>query len=132
LCNGLRARGDGGQLIVRNDADEEDGLARFDFVAGGEHSLLNLGAIQMGPVGAPFVDDAATVGAAFDGEVHAGHMIVVWNGKLRTIRRAADEQGLAGWKRNLSTRKWSSSDFENHAHSMDSKLVFEATCSQIS
>ena len=76
MGNGWRARG-GGQLIVRHDANHKYRLAGFDFVAGGEHGLLNFCAIKMGAVGASFVDDAAAVRTALDGEVNAGHVIVV-------------------------------------------------------
>jgi hypothetical protein len=103
LGNGWRARG-GGQLIVRHYANHKYSLAGFDFVAGGEHGLLNLCAIQMSSVGASFVDDAAAIGTAFDGEVHAGHMIVVGNGKLGAVRRSADEDGPALISRITGTR----------------------------
>jgi len=70
LGNGGRARR-GGQLIVRNNADDENGLAGFDFVAGGQHGLLDLYTIQKRAIGAFLVDDAAAVGTALDGEVNA-------------------------------------------------------------
>ncbi len=94
MGSGLRASGNGGQLTVRDNADDENGLAGLDFVAGSEHGLLNLCAIQMSAVGASFVDDAATVGTTLDGKVHAGHVIVVRNGELGAIRRPADEDRL--------------------------------------
>jgi len=94
-------------LVVRNDADDEDGLAGFDFVAGCEHGILNLCAIEMGAVGASFVDDAATIGAAFDGEVHAGHVIVVGNGELGAVGSAPNQKRLACQKRDLSPCEWS-------------------------
>jgi len=83
-------------LVVRNDADDENGLAGLYFVAGGEHGLLNLRAIEMGAVGASFVDDAATVGTTLDGEVDTRHVVVVWDGELRAVGSAADDDGLAG------------------------------------
>jgi len=107
LGNGLRlgdrwrARG-GGQLIVRHDANHKYRLAGFDFVAGGEHGLLNFCAIKMGAVGASFVDDAAAVGTAFDGEVHTGHVGVVRNRKLRATWRSADDNRLTIRERDSS------------------------------
>ena len=82
------------ELIVRHDANNKNGLAGFDFVAGGKHRFLNLRAIQMGAVGAFLVNDAAAAGAAFHREVHARHVIVVGNGKLRPALRAANGCGL--------------------------------------
>jgi hypothetical protein len=82
-------------LVLRNNADDENGLARFDLVAGGEHGLLNLCAIEMGAVCAFPVDDAAAVGTALDGEVHARHVIVMGDGKLSAIWSSPDEQSLA-------------------------------------
>ncbi len=46
----------------------------------------------MGAVGASLVDDAAAVRTAFDGEVDAGHMVVVGNGELGAVGRTADKQ----------------------------------------
>src|SRR5260370_37795772 len=92
-------------MVVATDADDVSGLAGLDFVAGSEHGLLNLCAIQMGAVGASFIDDAAAVGAAFHGEVHAGHVIVVRNGELGAVGGAADEDRLAGCQRRLCASK---------------------------
>jgi len=116
LGNGLRARGDCWELVVGNDADEENGLAGFDFVAAGEHGLLNLCAIQMGAVGAFLVDDAAAVGTALDGEVNAGHVVVVWDGEMGAVGGAADEHGLASRNAELLACKRPGFDFKNYAH----------------
>jgi len=94
LVGSLWAGGGCGKLVVRNNADDENGLAGFDFVAGGEHRLFDLRAVELGTIGAAFVDDAAAVGTAFDGEVNAGHVIVVGNGELGAIGGAANEEGL--------------------------------------
>src|SRR6266852_2533875 len=115
LGNGWRARG-GGQLIVRHDANHKYRLAGFDFVAGGEHGLLNFCAIKMGAVGASFVDDAAAVRTALDGEVNTGHVIVVGNSELSAVRRTADTDGFAIRKRNFLTREGTGLDFEEHSH----------------
>jgi len=132
LSDSPRARGDGGQLIVRNYANDENGLAGFDFVARGEHGLVNLCAIQLGAIGAFSIDDAAAVGTALDGEVDAGHVIVMGNGKLRAVWCAPDQKRLASSERDLPTREGSHSDFENDRHSVDSNLTFEVTQSPIS
>jgi len=100
-----------GELIVRNDADDENGLAGFDFVAGGEHGLLNLCAIQMSAVGALLVDDSASVGTALDGEVYARHVIVVRYRKLGAVRRTADEDGLPIRERDFLARERTCLDF---------------------
>jgi len=113
LANGLRAWADGGQLIVRNDADDENGLTGLDFVAGGEHGLLNLGAIQMGAVGAFLVDDAAAVGTALDSEVNARHVSVMGDGELGALRGATDENGLTHRNSELFACKRSGFDFKN-------------------
>jgi hypothetical protein len=103
----LGSGGDCGQLIVRHDAHNKNSLARCDFVAGGEHSFLDSRAIQKGAVAAFLVDDAAAAGAAFHGEVHAGHAIVVGNCKLGAIGCATNQECLASWKRDLPPREWS-------------------------
>jgi len=103
-------------LVVRNNAYDKNGLAGFDFVAGGEHGLLNLCAIQMGAIRASFVDDAAAVRAALDGEVNTGHVIVMRDRKLGTVRGSADKDGLAIRKRNFLTREGTGLDFEEHSH----------------
>src|SRR6266567_6646633 len=83
-----------GQLIVRHDVNNKNGLAGFDFVAGCKHRFLNLRAIQMGAVGAFLVNDAAPTRTALHREVHARHVIVVGNGELGTVRGAPDDHGL--------------------------------------
>jgi hypothetical protein len=83
---------------------QQNSLARCDFVAGGEHSFLDSRAIQKGAVAAFLVDDAAAAGAAFHGEVHAGHAIVVGNCKLGAIGCATNQECLASWKRDLPPR----------------------------
>jgi len=94
-------------LVVRNNAYDKNGLAGFDFVAGGEHGLLNLCAIQMGAIRASFVDDAAAVRAALDGEVNTGHVIVVRDGELGAVGSAPNQKRLACQKRDLSPCEWS-------------------------
>src|SRR5216683_469341 len=74
----------------------------------------------MGAIGASFVDDAAAVRAAFDGEVNTGHVIVVGNGKLRTIRSPANERGLPIRDGDLLARERTSLDFEEHSHAFHS------------
>jgi len=91
-------------------------LAGFDLVAGGEHGLLNLRAIQLGAVGASLVDDTAAVGTAFDREVNAGHVIVVWNGELSSVGSAADANGLSGRERDFFSGKWTYFNFEDCGH----------------
>jgi len=107
-------------------------LAGLDFVAGGEHGFLNLCAIKLCSVGAALVDDAAAIGATLNGEVNAGHVIVMGDGELGAVGGAADEESLTGWNRNLSAREGSTSDFKNQAHSEDSKHAIEANQTTLS
>jgi hypothetical protein len=113
----MRTGGGRRKLAFRNDTNDEDSLAGFDLVAGGEHGLLNLCTVELRAVGASFVDDAATVRAALYGEVNAGHVIVVGNCELSAVGSAADEELLADWKRNLPTCEWSGFHFEEYGHS---------------
>jgi hypothetical protein len=78
------------QLVVRNDADHENGLAGFNFVTVGESGFFSARAVQKCAVAASLIDDAAALFIAFDSEVRAGHLIVVGNGKLGPVRCAAD------------------------------------------
>ena len=52
-------------------------LAGFDFVAGGEHGLLNPYAVQMSAVGAFLVDDAAALRPALHRKVQPRHARVI-------------------------------------------------------
>jgi hypothetical protein len=99
-------------------------LAGFDFVAGGEHGLLNLCAIQMRAVGASFVDDAAAVGTALDGEVRTGHMVVMRNGELGTVGGTADEDRLAIRKRDIPAGERTCLDVEDYSHALVLSLVW--------
>jgi len=76
----------------------------------------------MGAVGALLVDDAAAVGTAFDGEVNAGHMIVVGNSELSAVGRAADEDGLPVRERDFLTREGTCLDFEEHSHALPLRI----------
>jgi hypothetical protein len=67
----------------------------------------------MRAVGAPLISHAAALGAALDGEVYSGHLIVVRNGKLGPFRRTADQDTPAIAQRNLSSGEWSRFNFED-------------------
>jgi hypothetical protein len=90
-------------------------LAAFDFVAIGKHSVLNAGAVEKSAIAAFFVEDAAALWPAFDGEMRAGHEGVVRHGKLRFGRGPADEHGLPRRQNNRPAREWPGLNFEHYA-----------------
>ena len=103
------------QLVVGHEADDEDGLTRLDFVAGGQHGFLDFSAVQQRTVGALFIEHAATVSAAFYGKVYAGHVVIVGDGKLCAVGSAADRHGFAGADRNAPAGEWSTANLEQNA-----------------
>src|SRR6266705_1437125 len=66
------------------------------------------------------VDDAAAARTALHREVHARHMIVVGNGKLRAVRGAPDYHGLPARQSNRLSGERAGFDFENYRHASSS------------
>jgi len=89
----LWSRGSGS--IFGDDAKNEDGTSGADFVAVGERSFLDAGAVEEGTVAAVDVADVTTFGVAFESAVDTGHARVIGNGVFG-FGVAADAQGLAG------------------------------------
>jgi hypothetical protein len=70
-------------------------LAALDFVAVGEHRILNARAIQKRAIAALAIQNAAALRPALDSKVHAGHKRVVRQSKLRAPRRPPDGDRIA-------------------------------------
>lgn len=95
--------------------DDEDCLARFDFIAvSEEHLLFDLCSIQICAVGASFINYAATVLATFHSEVYAGHLTIVRNGKFRAPRRPPNKEGLPKADRDFLSCKRPGFNFKNY------------------
>ena len=71
--------------VVGHDADDEERLARFNFVTVGKHCFFCARAVQKCAVAAVQVAEAASFFIAFDCEMRAGHFFVMRNGKLCTL-----------------------------------------------
>jgi hypothetical protein len=93
-------------------------LSDLDFVTGSQHSFLNPCPVQECAVGAFLVRDAAAVRAAFHGEVHAGHVIVMRNCKLGAVGRSADNKRLSICDRDFFTNEWTRLDFKDQSHEL--------------
>jgi hypothetical protein len=86
--------GFGGEHIVAQDADDENGGSGADFVAVGERGFLNARAIEESAVATVEIKETTAFLAEIDGEVEAGHGFVVGEGVV-SFRVAADTQMLA-------------------------------------
>jgi hypothetical protein len=76
-------------------------LAAFDFVAVGEHGVLNFSAIEKCAVAALAVHNAAALRTALHNKVQAGHERVVREREVGARGRAANGDGLAGRQGNF-------------------------------
>jgi hypothetical protein len=94
-------------------------LPTFDFVAIGEHRILNARAIQERAVAALAVLDAATARPALHGKVHAGHKRVVRQSKLRAPRRPPESYGLPRDDGHFLPRHRPRRNFKYYAHSLE-------------
>src|ERR1700693_4629649 len=81
--------------FVREHLNDEDGVARADFVAGGGWGFFYARAVGKSSIAALQVEDAAAFFAVFDGEVEAGHEFIVGEGVVG-FGGAADAERLAG------------------------------------
>jgi len=106
------------EFRVGNNLHFENGLAALDFVAVGEHRILNLRAIQKSPVAALAILHAAAARSALHGKVHARHKRVVRQSKLRPPRRPSDRDGLAGLQPDDLPRHRPFSYFQYYSHSL--------------
>jgi len=104
-----------GQLVVRHNTNSEDRFSGLDLVTGGEHGLLNSSAIQKRAVGAFLIDDAAAARATLDREMHAGHVVVLRDRKLRAIHGTADKHCVTGDHGQLLAHRWAGFNFQQDA-----------------
>lgn len=81
--------------MVREDSNDEDGVAGADFVAVGESGFFYAGAVEESAVAAFEIDEAAAFFTVFDGEVKTGHLLIVGNGVIG-LGVATDADKLAG------------------------------------
>jgi len=92
-CAGFWFERGGRKRFVGEHANDEDGVARANFVAVGEKGFFDACAIEESAVAALQVEEAAAFFTVFDGEVKAGHEFVVGK-ELIGFLRAADAEGL--------------------------------------
>jgi hypothetical protein len=109
-------RHQGSKFGVGNDFHRENRLAALNFVAVGEHRLVDSSSIEESAVAALAILDAVALRRTLDGEVHAGHERIVRKGKLRAPGRSPDEQSMAREERDFLTGKRTGFDFENDSH----------------
>ena len=91
LQTGVRS----GERIVGEHVDNEHGVAGTNFVAVGEEGFFHTSAVKESAVAALQVEDAAALFAVIDGEVKAGHELVVGKGMIG-FGIAAEAQRHAG------------------------------------
>jgi hypothetical protein len=75
------------------DSYDEDGVASADFVTVDESGFFDTRAVEESAVAALEIEEATAFFAAVDGEVEAGHALVVGE-RLIGIGVAADAKGL--------------------------------------
>jgi hypothetical protein len=88
-------RQQGGKFRVGNDFHRENRLAALDFVAVGEHRMLDARAIEKRAVATLAILDVAALRPALNGKVNAGHKRVVRQSKLHPPRLPPDGHALA-------------------------------------
>jgi hypothetical protein len=91
-------------------------LTTFDFVAVGEHRILDARAIQKSAVATLAILNAAAARPALHGKMHAGHKRIVRQSKLRTPRGAPERYGLATLQPNSLPRHWPVANFQKYTH----------------
>ncbi len=89
-------RGQRCKFRVGNYFYSENSLPALDFIAVGEHCVLNSCAVQERAVAALAILHAAAARPALHGKMHAGHERVVRQRKLRAPRRPPESDGLPG------------------------------------
>jgi hypothetical protein len=106
------------EFCVGNDSYSKNGLATFDFVAVGEHRILNFRAIEERAVTALAIDNATTLRAALHYKVETRHKGVVRQRKLRAPRRSAYGDGLPSRQGNDLAGHRPRLYFKEYAHSL--------------
>jgi hypothetical protein len=108
----------GRKFLVSDDFHGENCLPALDFVAVGEHRILDARAIQKRAVAALAVLDAAAARPALDGKVHARHKRVMQQSKLRPPRRPPNGHRLARLQADDLPRHRPFFYFENYSHAL--------------
>jgi hypothetical protein len=128
LCSGRRrnffGREQGREFRVSNNFHRENCLPAFDFVAVREHGVLNARAIKKRSVAALAILNAAAARPALHGKVHAGHKRVVWQSKLRALRRPPNGHRLAGYEGNFLARERPRIYLKQYAHLFSIRFCF--------
>ena len=93
-CAGFWFERGGRKRFVGEHANDEDGVAGADFVAVGESGFFDARSIEEGAVAALQVEKAAAFFTVFDGEVEAGHELVVGKDVIGFVG-AADAESFA-------------------------------------
>jgi hypothetical protein len=104
------------QFIVSNQANGEGCLAGADFVAVRERRVFHSTAIQKGAVAAVLIPQQRPLRAAFDGEMHAGHDLVMRDGEVRPPWDPAEGDGFAGAHDDFFAGHRSGFDFKDDRH----------------
>lgn len=72
----------GGKRFVGEHADDEDSVSGADFVAVGESGFFHACTVEESAVAALQVEEATAFFTVIDGEVEAGHELVVGKGVI--------------------------------------------------
>ena len=101
--------------FIGKDANDEDGVAGADFVAVGEEGFVDPRAVQESAIAALQVEDAAALFAVIDGEVEAGHELVVRESMIGFGVAAEAERHAVGY-RDFVSRGGTGADFKKDSH----------------
>jgi hypothetical protein len=101
--------------FVGKNANDEDGVAGADFVAVGEEGFVDPRAVQESAIAALQVEDAAALFAVIDGEVEAGHELVVRESMIGFGVAAEAERHAVGY-RDFVSRGGTGADFKKDSH----------------
>jgi hypothetical protein len=104
-----------GKHILTQHANNEDGVAGADLVAVCEGGLFYASAIKESAVAAVEIEKAATFFSVLDGEVQAGHELVVGEGVIR-LSGAADSNRLSGCQLHLLSCEGTGTTFQDEFH----------------
>jgi hypothetical protein len=106
----------GRKFRVRNNFHGKNCLAALDFVAVGEHCVLDARAIQKRAIATLAILHEAAGWPALHGKVHARHKRVVRQDKLRAPRRPPESHSLPRGNSNFLPRRRPFSYLQYYAH----------------